>query len=113
MFDSTQWKVVGGGRVNADGTVDAVFGCTITKGAAGLYTVTVFATGDPDVPAGQGIPIPANRLMAFVTPIGATPRSVAINDVSDNAKLITIANDLGAPTDNEFVFVVGYFLPAA
>lgn len=110
MFDSVQWKTVASGRVNADGTVDAVFGCTITKGAAGLYTVNVFSNAIPNVP--QGIQIPANRLMAFVTAIGATPRLVAVNDTSDSAKLITIFSDAGAATDNEFCFVIGYFLPA-
>lgn len=109
MFGQTHWKEVACGRVNADGTTDGIFGASIIKGAAGLYTVRVFSSAIAGVP--QGSPIAANRLMAFVSAIGAVPFIHAVNDVNDNDKLITMATNAGVLTDQEFCFTMGSFLP--
>ncbi len=123
MYNYTEWRCAAAGRVNADGTVDAVFGCSVTKNAGlGSYRLTVFQIPptpgppapppDPSLLVGQGVKIPANRLTAVIAPIGATPRNWSINDVSDDAKDILIATDLGVLVDNEFCFNIGQFLPA-
>ncbi len=112
MFDYSQWRTQAQGRVNATGVPDAVFGAAVTKNAGlGSYRLTIFdAAVNP--PLGAGIPVPANRMLLFVTAIGATPRLISANDVDDNAKDVLIADDLGALVDQEFVFILGYFLPA-
>jgi len=113
MFDYSQWRTQANGRVNADGTVDAVFGCSILKNAGnGSYRITLFDANIAGVPAGAGLPVPANRMLLFPTAVGGTPRMVTVNDVNDNQKDVLFGNDAAVLTDTEFVFIVGYFLPA-
>ncbi len=124
MYDYARWKCQAAGRVNADGTITSpggVFGCEISKNAGnGSYRVTLFKlpSGPAPVPSlggidqGQGQPIPSERLLAFVTPIGATPRLWSVDDVNDDVKDVEIASEAGALVDSEFIFNIGYFLPA-
>ncbi len=112
MFDYSQWRTQSAGRVNADGSIDAVFGCSVTKPGNGQYRIKLFDSTLPGVPAGAGLPVPANRLLCFVTPVGGTPKIVSVDDVNDNEKDIFIATNAGTLEDTEFTFNVGYFLPA-
>ena len=107
MFDYAQWRTQAAGRVNADGTVDAVFGCAVTKPGVGQYRIQL-----ADSATLQGIAVPANRLLCFVTVVGATPKIWSVEDVDDNNKDVRTATNAGAAEDNEFVFNIGYFLPA-
>ncbi len=119
MFDYTHWRTQAAGRVNADGTVTSpgtVFGCSVAKNAGnGSYRITVFDSTLAGVPEGAGLPVPEGRLLIFVTALGTTPRAHAADDVAANGnqKDVTIATDAGVLVDNEFVFIIGYFLPAS